>query len=110
MQAKQIMPDPDISQSSPAARQVTPLDPLPIAHDVARTVIERPDLASEALRGRKRQAILHGPVLPTLLRLGLPTIGVLLAQNVVAVAETYWTGFLGKEALAGVALVFPRWR
>jgi len=58
-------------------------------------------------RAAQREALLHGPVLPTLLRLGLPTIAVLLAQTVVAVAETYWTSFLGTEALAGVALVFP---
>ncbi len=60
-----------------------------------------------ALRAERRAAILSGPVLPTLLRLGLPTIGVLLAQTLVAVAETYWTSFLGIDAIAGVALVFP---
>ncbi len=54
-----------------------------------------------------RQAILHGPVLPTLLRLGLPMVVVLLAQTAVGVAETYWTSFLGTDSLAGVALVFP---
>ncbi len=59
------------------------------------------------IAGTRREAILTGPVLPTLLRLGLPTIGVLLAQTVVSVAETYWTSFLGTAALAGVALVFP---
>ena len=53
------------------------------------------------------QAILHGPVLPTLLRLGLPTVGVLLAQTLVSVAETFWTSLLGTDVLAGVALVFP---
>ena len=63
--------------------------------------------ASRASRARRREVILSGPVLPTLLRLGLPTIGVLLAQTLVAVAETYWTSFLGIEAIAGVALVFP---
>ncbi len=67
----------------------------------------RPVPAPGALWDRKRHLILHGPVLPTLLRLGLPTIGVLLAQTLVGVAETYWTGFLGTQALAGVALVFP---
>ncbi len=60
------------------------------------------------VRAAKRNAILHGPILPTLLRLGLPTVAVLLAQTVVSVAETYWTGFLGTDVLAGMALVFPR--
>ncbi len=62
---------------------------------------------ARASRAGRREAILRGPVLPTLLRLGLPTVGVLLAQTVVAVAETYWTSFLGTDAIAGVALVFP---
>lgn len=61
----------------------------------------------DVLQDKGRRLILYGPVLPTLLRLGLPTIGVLLAQTLVGVAETYWTGFLGTQTLAGVALVFP---
>nr|WP_321986200.1 MATE family efflux transporter [uncultured Lichenicoccus sp.] len=80
---------------------------------VARTapVTLRPgDVAphdGRALRITRREAILSGPVLPTLLRLGLPTVGVLLAQTVVSVAEGYWTSFLGTEAIAGMALAFP---
>jgi putative MATE family efflux protein len=54
-----------------------------------------------------RSAILTAPVLPTLLRLALPTMTVLLAQTAVNVAEAYYVGFLGTQALAGVALVFP---
>jgi putative MATE family efflux protein len=54
-----------------------------------------------------RAAILTGPVLPTLLRLALPTMVVLLAQTAVNIAEAYYVGFLGTDALAGVALVFP---
>ncbi|HUO00737.1 MAG TPA: MATE family efflux transporter [Bradyrhizobium sp.] len=46
-------------------------------------------------------------ILPTLLRLALPTIVVLVAQTAVNVAEAYYVGFLGTDALAGVALVFP---
>jgi Na+-driven multidrug efflux pump len=42
-----------------------------------------------------------------MLRLALPTITVLVAQALVGVAETYFVSFLGTEALAGVALVFP---
>ena len=54
-----------------------------------------------------RAAILTGPVLPTLLRQALPTMTVWLAQTAVNVAEAYYVGFLGTDALAGVALVFP---
>ncbi|WP_051439035.1 MATE family efflux transporter [Ciceribacter selenitireducens] len=57
--------------------------------------------------GSTRPAILHGPVTPTLLRLALPTVVVLVVQTMVGVAETYFISFLGTEALAGVTLVFP---
>lgn len=45
--------------------------------------------------------------MPALLRLALPTVLVLAVQTGVGVAETYFVGFLGTEALAGVSLVFP---
>jgi putative MATE family efflux protein len=51
--------------------------------------------------------VLAGPIMPTMLRLALPTIVVLVAQTLVGVAETYFVSFLGTDALAGVALVFP---
>lgn len=51
--------------------------------------------------------ILHGPITPTLFRLALPTVVVLVVQTFVGVAETYFISFLGTEALAGVTLVFP---
>jgi len=54
-----------------------------------------------------RAAMLRGPILPTLMRLALPTIGVLVAQTLVSVAETFYVSFLGADALVGVALVFP---
>ena len=56
-----------------------------------------------------RQAILTAPILPTMLRLALPTIVVLVAQTLAGVVETYYVGFLGTEALIGVSLVFPIW-
>src|ERR1700742_2488685 len=54
-----------------------------------------------------RAAILTGPILPTLLKLALPTMVVLVAQTAVNIAEGYYVGFLGTDALAGVAMVFP---
>src|SRR5260221_1071194 len=56
-----------------------------------------------------RQAILGGPILPTNLRLALPTIVVVIAQTAVGVAETSYVSSLGTQALVGVALVFPIW-
>src|SRR5580704_17403856 len=54
-----------------------------------------------------RATLLTGPIIPTLLRLALPTMVVLLAQTAVNIAEAYYVGFLGTDALAGVAMVFP---
>lgn len=58
-------------------------------------------------RHQRRTAILAGPILPTLMMLALPTMTVLVAQTAVNIAETYYVGRLGTDALAGVALVFP---
>ncbi|NUB13385.1 hypothetical protein GAY28_12115 [Azospirillum brasilense] len=41
-----------------------------------------------------------------MLRLAAPTTLVLVIQTLVGVAETWFFGFLGTEALAGVALAF----
>jgi putative MATE family efflux protein len=54
-----------------------------------------------------RVALLTAPILPTLLKLALPTMTVLVAQTAVNIAEAYYVGFLGTDALAGAALVFP---
>jgi putative MATE family efflux protein len=72
----------------------------------------QPRLAQAKLTGverkeRARAAMLHGPIVPTLVKMALPTIGVMVAQTAVGIAETYYVGFLGTDALAGVALVFP---
>jgi putative MATE family efflux protein len=58
-------------------------------------------------RRRAQEAMLHGSVLPTILRFAWPTVLVIVAQVMVSVAETFYVSFLGTTALAGVALVFP---
>jgi putative MATE family efflux protein len=63
--------------------------------------------AAQARSDATRAALLSGPVLPTLFRLALPTMTVLLAQTAVNVAEAYYVGLLGTDALAGAAMVFP---
>src|SRR6201982_2906797 len=66
------------------------------------------DVTEAPPRGEASRAeLLSGPVLPTLIRLALPTVVVLVAQTAVNIAEAYYVGFLGTDALAGVALVFP---
>ena len=47
------------------------------------------------------------PVVPQLLRLGLPTMLVLFAQTGVGLVETWFVSFLGTAALTAAALVFP---
>ncbi|WP_137131155.1 MATE family efflux transporter [Rhizobium sp. FY34] len=67
----------------------------------------RKDKATLNEMERPKLGILDGPIAPTLLRLALPTVIVLVVQTAVGVAETYFISFLGTEALAGVTLVFP---
>jgi putative MATE family efflux protein len=72
------------------------------------TAQARPEVKpAQARNERTRAAILSGPILATLLKLALPTMVVLLAQTAVNIAEAYYVGFLGTDALAGVAMVFP---
>jgi putative MATE family efflux protein len=68
---------------------------------------ERPGAPAAARADERRTALLTAPVLPTLLGLALPTMTVLVAQTAVNIAEAWYVGFLGTEALAGAALVFP---
>ena len=63
--------------------------------------------AADPAAMRAPPGVLDGPIVPTLLRLALPTIVVLVVQTLVGVLETYFIGFLGTAALAGTALVFP---
>jgi putative MATE family efflux protein len=51
--------------------------------------------------------LLDGAILPTLLRLALPTSIAMVATALVAIAETSYVGQLGTLPLAGLALVFP---
>jgi len=67
----------------------------------------RPALSGAERKERARAAMLHGPIVSTLVKMALPVIGVMVAQTAVGIAETYYVGFLGTDALAGVALVFP---
>lgn len=74
--------------------------------EVARKSVEDRHSAAKL---RAREAMLHGPIFKTMMRLALPTIGVLIAQTLVSVAETFYVSRLGTDALVGVALVFPIW-
>ncbi len=62
--------------------------------------------APSAIDPRTAQ-LLHGRILPTLLRLAWPNVLVMVTQSAVGLIETFWVSRLGGEALAGMALVFP---
>src|SRR5213075_303002 len=47
------------------------------------------------------------PIVPALLRLGLPTMLVLLVQTGVGLAETWFVSFLGTTGLTAATVVFP---
>lgn len=51
--------------------------------------------------------LLHGPILPTLLRLAVPNVFAMVAATAVGIGETLYVGLLGKTSLASMALVFP---
>jgi putative MATE family efflux protein len=55
----------------------------------------------------RRLRLLNDAILPTVLRLAAPTVLILFFQVLVGVAEVYFIGFLGTDALAGTTLAFP---
>jgi putative MATE family efflux protein len=59
------------------------------------------------VNSRPASPLLTAPIVPTLARLAAPGIALALFQTAVSVADTYYVGQLGTEALAGLALVFP---
>jgi putative MATE family efflux protein len=54
-----------------------------------------------------RNALVDGPILPTLLHLAWPNALAFSAGTCVVIAETSYIGRLGVESLAAMALVFP---
>ena len=63
--------------------------------------------AARAELSPRTRLLLHGPILPTLLRMAWPNILVMLAQSSTGLIETWWVSRLGTDALAGMAVVFP---
>ena len=90
-------------ETPPSARSQTVAATVELARSDQQTIGQSQLPADPKLRVRR--AILHGPILATMLKLAWPTILVLVAA--VGVAETFYVSFLGTATLAGVALVFP---
>src|SRR5205807_1195863 len=55
----------------------------------------------------RTRLLLEAPIGMTLLKLAAPNVLVMFVQASVGLIETYFVGWLGTDALAGVALVFP---
>jgi putative MATE family efflux protein len=55
----------------------------------------------------RTRALLQAPIVPTLVRLALPNVAVMVMQSAIGLIETYFVAKLGTDALAGMALVFP---
>jgi putative MATE family efflux protein len=51
--------------------------------------------------------LIEAPIAATLIRLAAPNMLVMLVQASLGLVETYFIGWLGTSALAGIALVFP---
>jgi len=51
--------------------------------------------------------LLDGPLLPSLIRLALPTVAVLFMTTLLSVAETYFVSTVGMDAIAAASLVVP---
>lgn len=66
-----------------------------------------PASSAAASAAARTRLMLHGPLLPTLLRLATPNVVGLFAMTIVIGYDGYIVGRLGADALAGVALVFP---
>jgi len=55
----------------------------------------------------RTRTLLEAPIVPTLLRLALPNVVVMVMQAAIGLIETWFVAKLGTDALAGMALVFP---
>ena len=69
--------------------------------------VESPRLTTLAAMSVTANPLLTAPLIPTLLRLATPALILVVFQISVSVADTYFIGRLGTEALAGYSLVFP---
>src|SRR5256886_7294141 len=102
------MPDGEYGLVAPApAGSVSP-SALADNESVSRTERNKSTILSAGdARFAGRDTLLQGPIASRLIGLAFPILIVLAVQTLVSVAETYFVGFLGDDALAGVALVFP---
>src|SRR5262249_19822776 len=101
---------PAVSTSSPATASAEGSQfngaTFPTSATAAGAQFNVPPSPSSPMAARTR-SLLEAPIVPTLLRLAAPNIAVMAVQAIVSTCEVYFIGWLGSEALAGVALVYP---
>ena len=108
-----VVPDSLLADQPARAPAPTPAAPLAAAptapapaHTPHTTAAPAADSAPVAPRTRR---MLEAPILPTLLRLALPNVVVIVVQALSSSIDAFYLGRLGPDVLAGVALVFPLW-
>ena len=102
------MPDGEYGLVAPAPGGSVSPSALADNESVSRTERNKSTVLSAGdARFAGRDTLLQGPIASRLIGLAFPILIVLAVQTLVSVAETYFVGFLGDDALAGVALVFP---
>src|ERR1700722_1813913 len=90
-----------------AATALAGIEAAPTAVTAARPALAAAHGEADDKGKSASTALLTAPIPRTLLKQTFPTMTVLVAQTAVNVAEAYYVGFLGTDALAGAALVFP---
>src|SRR2546427_4745055 len=102
------MPDGEYGLVAPAPAGSVSSSALADNESVSRIDRNRSTILSAGdARFAGRDILLQGPITSRLIGLAFPILIVLAVQTLVSVAETYFVGILGDDALAGVALVFP---
>ena len=94
------------------APRSTPRRAAAAAPGTARTLprcraAPRPPAPRPPAMSPRTRRLLHGAIVPTLLRMAWPNVLVMLAQASTGLIETWLVSRLGTDALAGMALVFP---
>ena len=100
------MSDSSTDTALPLAGRLLAPGVAPAPADPSRAAAEPGKAPAAALSPRTR-LMLEGPILPTLVRLALPNVAMMVVQAALGALETYYVSGLGTDALAGVALVFP---
>src|SRR6266508_2208525 len=73
----------------------------------ARLPFGKADVAKVRELSPRTRVLLHGPIVPTLLRMAWPNVLVMFAQAATGLIETWFVAKLGTDALAGMARLFP---